>query len=67
MQILNFSIKKIISFAKNKKIVCFGTGIIGRRFGYILRQWGLSENVAFYVDNDNNKIGKTIDCLGDQL
>lgn len=41
----------------NRKILCFGCGIQGKRMAAYLENWGLDAQLIAYIDNSQNKIG----------
>ena len=46
------------NYISNRKIVCFGCGIQGKRMADILINWGLPDNLIAFIDNDKDKVGK---------
>lgn len=48
-----------IKYLKNKKIIIFGAGGLGKRIGHLLKINKLK--VCYYCDNDNNKLNKKFD------
>ena len=45
---------------KSKKIYCFGAGIQGKRWIYILEDWGLADQIQGLIDNAPEKIGQQV-------
>lgn len=43
-----------------KKILCFGAGIQGRRMIYYFENWGIEDRLVAYVDNSASKVGTHI-------
>ena len=50
------------NYISNRKIVCFGCGIQGKRMADILINWGLPDNLIAFIDNDKDKVGKDYWC-----
>ncbi|BCJ92952.1 hypothetical protein acsn021_05210 [Anaerocolumna cellulosilytica] len=42
---------------KDKKIVCFGAGMMPYYIEDLLEQWGVINNISFFIDNSKKKLG----------
>lgn len=53
-------IKQFVNTVGNKRVICFGAGIQGRRMIYYFENWGIEDSLAAYVDNSVSKVGTYI-------
>lgn len=53
------NLEEFKKFIFNKKIICFGCGIQGKRMASYLENWGLNDQLLAYIDNNTNKVGKS--------
>ncbi len=56
----NLNLNEFHCYVKDKKCICFGTGIQGLRFINIFENWGLTNNIIAFTDNDSKKWGSKI-------
>lgn len=59
---MSLNLFELIEYVKNRKIICFGSGIQGKRMAQYFENWNLSENLIGYIDNDLTKVGSNIKC-----
>lgn len=55
MQYLSFDLRQFIDYLVNKTCICFGAGLQGLNAIYLLENWGMSEKLKFYIDNNPKK------------
>ena len=49
------------NYIKDRKCICFGTGIQGIRIINIFENWGKTDDILAFIDNDSNKHGKLME------
>lgn len=54
---VSMTIAHFTDFTKDKKVICFGSSIQGRRMIYYFENWGIEDSLIAYADNSPSKIG----------
>lgn len=62
--IKSIDLKQLIRIIKEKKVACFGTGIQGKRVADFFLNWGVADQLIAYIDNNENRVGKVMQCGG---
>lgn len=58
---MELGLNEFREYIKDKKSICFGTGLQGIRFLNIIENWEMGDKILAFLDNNPNKWGKTID------
>lgn len=60
MKKIDLDLKEFREFVKDRKCICFGSGLQGIRFINIFENWGKEDDILAFVDNNPEQWGKTI-------
>lgn len=55
MRLNKWCITKLEDIVHKRKVICYGAGMVAHHIGYILKQYGILDNILFFVDKDPYK------------
>lgn len=64
MKLNKWSIQELSEISINRKIICFGAGMVAQHIGYVFHKYDIWKNVLFFVDSDEKKVGNEINIMG---
>lgn len=61
---MELNLEQFRDLMEEKKCICFGSGAQGIRLIQIMENWGITDHILFYADNNKSKWGMYVEYAG---